>query len=528
MPRFPVVPVVLITGVALRVAVAAQGWLYWDDLVLQAKVRDLGLADALLTPHDGHLMPAGWLVEWALARFAPLSAPAALAVLAALQAGTALAVAWCCRVLTPRPAAPLALYLLSPLTLPATTWLAAGLNSLPVHASLAMVTGHGVRYLRGGSRGHLAAASAWLCGGLLFSERALVIGPAAVAMVTCWGLRERLGRLAAVLALPTAAWAAAYLALVDPAAEAGDRGGLAGLATLVARGYVYALLPAAAGGPWHWQRWVPGPPFAAESALGVLAGAAVVAVVLAWSRRHLVAWVPVLVYPLAPLLTLWWARSGEYTAGEIVMTLRYVSTAAVIAALTLAVLTSRCARPRLCRPIALVVAASCLASSTSYARAWAEQPAREYFANLRGPVLDQAVPLEVLLPVTSPYNRLSRLAPWVVADTVVEPSLVDAHGNRIPAALVTQRTSAEGCGAGELPLDGPLVDYEWTVLLNYAAGSAGSAEVSLDGAPVSVPLEPGLHQAWVRVEGGGDRIRVNADADTCFGRSEVGQLASAP
>ncbi|MDY5786112.1 MAG: hypothetical protein SPK16_08495, partial [Corynebacterium sp.] len=141
---------VAVVGVALRSLVAAGGWLYWDDLILQSKARELGLGAALFTPHDGHLMPAAWLIEWLLATVAPLSWPAALAVLVCLQALAAAAVAWSARQFAGRWAPlPLAVYLATPLTLPVTTWLAAGINALPMHAAMAMVLGHAARNRRG-------------------------------------------------------------------------------------------------------------------------------------------------------------------------------------------------------------------------------------------------------------------------------------------------------------------------------------------------------------------------------------------
>ena len=507
---------VLVIGVALRVGVAARGWLYWDDLILQSQVRETGLLGSLFRPHDGHLMPAAWAVEWALTRFAPLNWPAALVVLATLQLGAAVAVTWAARQLAGRWAPlPVAVYLASPLTLPVTTWLAAGVNALPLHAALAMVIGLAAR----GRRGDPARASAWLLAGLAFNERALLIAPLALAALACWGRRARTRSTAAALAVPTVAWAGLYLALVRPSASADAR---LPLGALVWRGYVEGLLPTAAGGPWLWGRWQPSPPFAQAPLPLILLGALVVAVVVVWSRRFLVAWLPVALYPLLPMLGLCLLRSGSDTAVEIVLTLRHLSETAVLVALTLAVLERRLTpRPA----IVVAVVASSLVSSFTYSQAWADQPAREYFTNLREPGLNQDVPAEVLLPVANPHNRLDHLAPWLVTGSTTSPTLIDARGNRHPAALVTSRTSAEGCGETHLALDGPLYDVEWTVLLNYFASTAGTAEVALDGAPTRVDLQPGLNQVWVRVSGGGTSISVRPDVEACFGRSEVGQLA---
>lgn len=512
---------VVLAGVAARSAVAVRGWLYWDDLILQSRVRELGLVQALFTPHDGHLMPAAWAVEWALTSFAPLNWPAALTVLVALQLWAAVAVAWASRQLaghwTP---VPVALYLVSPLTLPVDTWLAAGINALPLHAALAAVLGLAVR----ARSGDLLWAAGWLVVGLAFNERALLIAPLALAALACWGHRDRVLPLVTALAAPTIAWAAVYAAVARSVAGSGDRVSLWGLLRL---GYLEGLLPAAAGGPWVWERWVPSPPFAQPPVALILLGALVVASVAWWSRRQLAAWLPAAVYPLVPILALWLLRSGPDTAEEIVLTLRHLSEVAVVVALTVAVLLRT---RRAWWPFIAAVVVSSLVSSVTYAQQWAQQPAREYFAALSTPGLNQDVPAEVLMPVANPHNRLDHLAPWLVTDSTTEPTLIDAHGTRQPATLMPVRASWDTCttnGAAGLPLDGPLYDVEWTVLLNYNASSAGTAEVALDGAPVDVELQEGLHQVWVRVKGGGASIRVRADVpggEVCFGRSEVGQL----
>lgn len=511
---------VLAIGAALRIVVASRGWLYWDDLILQSKVREAGFWHCLLQPHDGHLMPAAWAVEWVLTRFAPLNWPAALAVLALLQFGAAAAIAWASRQLAGRWApVPLAFYLVSPLTLPVTTWLAAGINTLPLHAALAMVLGHLAR----GRHGDPARAAVWLLVGLAFNERALLIAPLTLAVLACWGFRGRLSRAAVALVPLTVAWAALYVALVRPDGATDAR---LPLGSLLWRGYVQGLLSTAAGGPWTWERWQPSPPFAEAPLPLILLGALAVAVVAVWSRRYWVAWLPTLAYPLIPIVALWLLRSGSDTAVEIVLTLRHLSEVAVLAALTLAVL-QRWLRVR--PAFVAAFAASSLLSCATYAQAWADQPAREYFAALREPGLNQDVPAEVLLPVATPHNRLDHLAPWLVTEYTEAPTLIDAHGNRHPAALVPARSSAEACSAGgttALPLDGPLYDVEWTVLLNYNAAADGTAEVALDGEAVEVPVRAGLHQVWVRVEGGGGSISVRSDVEMCFGRSDVGQLVA--
>ena len=50
------------------------GWLYWDDFILQGQAARLGLtSDLLLNNHDGHVMPATYLVVWLIQEAAGLN-----------------------------------------------------------------------------------------------------------------------------------------------------------------------------------------------------------------------------------------------------------------------------------------------------------------------------------------------------------------------------------------------------------------------------------------------------------------------
>lgn len=595
-----------------RTLIAAQGWFYWDDLTLQSQARahptpDLSL---LFADHDGHLMPGAWLVEWLLAQLAPLNWSAAVLTLAVLQLAAAVAVAWACWILCPATfrvrdlslpwaAVPLGIYLLSPLTLPATTWLAAAVNALPMHAALAMMLGHAVLALRhpapsrSSTHAHLGASVLWLICGLLFNERALFLGPLIIVILCCFALASGrlrpqfrgITQLAVILAVPTILWSVLYLVRIgDPRAARSSLGSLptsdaptgdpATLLDLLSHGYGLALLPTAAGGPWQWDRWHPGPPFADPGPAGVIAGLLVIISLLGWTIRQrprlLVAWLPVLVYPLLPIGALAIARSGPGTSAEIIQTLRHLSEVAVLAALTLAFLLAHYLRepgsrterahndrapekPTSRSPWVLAVGAlllflvSATFSNLSYARVWADQPGRGYFGNLRAelaergePILDQAVPLEVLLPVVNPDNLLSRLLPGATATAISDPVLVDRQGMLIDAALVTFRSTPPGtepgCGTrvgaagASLELDGPLVERDWVLQFNYFAEAAGTVGIALNDATVDVPVTAGLNQVFIALPGGGTELHLHPGEDLgefCVGASQIGLLAAA-
>lgn len=559
---------VVALGVAARLTVAAQGWFYWDDLTLHAQARQYPTPhpDLLLQPHDDHLMPGAWLLLWLVAAVAPLNWPVTLGLLGVGQVVAAAAVAWGCWQWCPRWAAvPTGLYLLTPLTLASTTWWATAVNILPLHAALALVVTHTLLAVRepGSRRTHLVVAVAALVVGLLFTERALFIAPVVVLMLWCTGTwrvaAKASGMVSVVVAVPTLAWAGIYLAVVGAPGATGER--LGQVPELLVTGYVQALLPTVAGGPWGWERWAPGPPWAAPGAEVVVAGSVAVVLIVWWTGRHrrrdLLVWVPTVVYPLAPLLALGLARTGPETAVEIVQTLRHFSEVAVIAALSLAVLLSRgdqAGPSRTERRVGGVVLVALLISSAvstvGYARVWAQQPAREYFHTLRAelaqrgsggePLLDQPVDLEVLLPVVHPDNMLSRLIGGLPGTPPVEPwthdpVLIDGQG-RVRAAelypLRATRSDAEctPVAGGErvlVELDGPLLERDWVLRLNYFADAPGTLRLGLDGQPVTVPVDAGLIQVHVALSGGGRQLLVEPSTDTgqvCLARSEVGLL----
>ncbi|MDR7330838.1 hypothetical protein [Corynebacterium guangdongense] len=535
-PHLVAVLLVLLAGTVLRTAVAARGWFYWDDLTLLARAREFSwpAPDLLLAPHDGHLMPGAWLIYWLLgAATEGYSWAAAVATLGLLNLLALAAVGYAAWVVARRHAWWVTLlYAVTPLALPVATWLAAAVNSLPLHAGTAVILAHGwLAMTRREKRDPLIVAATVLLTGL-FSERVLLLAPAAVLLVLAWAWARRIelraaGRLVLAVAVPWAIWLAAYLGLVgDPrvSRQAGDVG------DFLVHGYGLALLPTLVGGPLQWDRWHPGPPFAQPPATVVIAGvlAAVVLVVVVAVRnwRGLASLAIVFAYPLLPLLAIAFARNSADTAAEITQTLRHVAEVAVLLTLTLGVLATHLSALR--RWLIGIYVVLSLISTVTYAQVWREQPARDYFttlaAEVEAPLLDQATPLEVLLPVVHPYNMLSRLTDYTASSTS-SPALVDADGHPRPAVLMPIRTVGETCleGPTRVPLDGPLLERDWVLRLNYLAAADGEASVAIgDGRPLRVPVTEGLHQVHVQLIGGGDSLVI--EGVDCIGLSEIGLL----
>lgn len=58
-----------------------------------------------------------------------------------------------------------------------------------------------------------------------------------------------------------------------------------------------------------------------------------------------------------------------------------------------------------------------------------------------------------------------------------------------------------------LPLDGPLLQWRWTIALGYCANVDGAVTMSLDGGKgVRVPLRAGLHVVYVQLDGHGRQL----------------------
>ncbi|WP_051499049.1 hypothetical protein [Nocardia sp. BMG51109] len=197
---------------------------------------------------------------------------------------------------------------------------------------------------------------------------------------------------------------------------------------------------------------------------------------------------------------------------------------------------------------AVLFVASSLWSTTTFVRSWSLSPTRTYLTNLEptlaaggAPLLDQEVPWMVLTPLAYPQNLNSRVlsaaAPHAFADSTPDLRMITDTGKVVPAQVWWNRGirpgPEPGCGYRidsrapvELPLDGPLLDNGWTAQLNYFADHDGRIVVGLEhGQPVSVPVQSGLHTAFVRLVGNGSTLRITSrtpELGMCIGVGPVG------
>lgn len=576
--------VVVMAAVAVRTWVAAAGWFYWDDLILHglAARHPWPSLELLLTDHDGHLMPGGMALAWIAAHVAPLEFRVPLVQIAILQtlAGAAYArLLWV--LLRGRPVllVPLTAGLALPLGLPSATWWASALNVLPLVAALCWGVAEMVRLDRTGRRRHAVGAALATIVGLLFVEKAFVIPVVCAAvLLACWwiagggrrelsGMWHRTRQAWAAQVVIVAAWAAVFVVVVgrlgggDSPSDAEDT--RPGFLPLVDHAYRSAVVPTLAGGPWRWERWHPGPPMAdppvVAVALGVLACLAVVTWSLVTRRRTGPIWVGVALYPLVAVVLVAVGRAGPDTAAEIVDTLRYHAEFPVIVGAAVALALSAPRRRTVGTPemrraataVALIaVLVSSAVSTVTFRQVWSEQPSRDYTIPLletlrerSGPMLDQQVPVEVLLPVTAPANRVSAVVAGVpempeMGDWTTDPVLIDEQGQLHPAQVAFGRTIGQGpepgCGfrigpgGDRLDLDGPLLGREWVVQLNLFADAPGEVAVRLDeGGDTVAPVEAGLSTVFLRVEGAGTGVTVTPRGgvdELCIGSGPVGVL----
>ena len=569
---------------AVRAVLAFGGYFYWDDLILvgRAGTQPLLSPAYLFDDHDGHVMPAAFLLAGTITRLAPLNwvGPAlSLVVLAALAALALLRALYVILGWRPVLLAPLTFALFTPLAIPSYAWWAAGLNSLPMSAAMAWVCADAILLIRTGRRRYAVSAVLVYVGGLLFFEKSAIIPFVAFAVVALYGhvtatvsvrdVWRRGARVWLACLAVTVAWVGVYLLVVDQRRWSFD---LAMTWDLLARSVTHGVVPGLIGGPWQWQRWAPASPWATPGSvvmvLGWAALAAVVAVTLYRKERLGPVWLTALGYVAACQVPIYLMRSSRFTALELAQSLRYLPDLVLV--LTLLAAVGLCApnRPgssRLdasrVRSVALagltsVFVASSLYSTATFLRSWQDNPTESYLrtaqaglaaarAESDAPLLDQEVDPLVLQRVAWPENLTSHMFALLddrpeFAGSTTQLRMLDSQGHVVDAVVTWVRSIAPGplpqCGylvqpdfPAVLPLDGPLLPADWTAELNYLANSDGSIVVALsEGEEVRVPVRPGLNRVFVRLSGAGDAITVRADTaalSVCLASGPVGFVA---
>ncbi|MEU4343731.1 hypothetical protein AB0H00_21085 [Nocardia sp. NPDC023852] len=564
---------------AIRWWVADSGYFYWDDLILVGRAARYPLwsTDLLLYNHDGHFMPLAFATAWVVTAVAPLAWAGPVLSLLILQLGASVAVLRMLIVLVGTRwtiLVPLVFYLFCPLTLPAFAWWAAALNALPLQFALAWVIGDAVLLVGSGRHRYAVSGIAVLMVALLFFEKSVIVPFVAFAVAAL--VRYVDGHAAAIRVVVRrgaalwigsgsvlVCWLIGYLTVVDVSAIHSSpdevRNSLPGATSLGA-------VPTVLGGPWMWERWLPSTPWAVAPGWAVVSGwvalGALVVLSIRCRLRVLPVWLMVSAYILVAQLPVALARSGPNTAAELTQSLRYFADVGVVSTAAGALLLR--ARPRLPRVrtrtvlpgpgavVALMVVflVSSMASTYTFTRAWRAGPTRTYVTNVTSalaewdgaPLLEQEVPWNVLNPLAYPQNLTSRVlasvaAPGTFADSTPRLRMITDTGEIVDAAVWWNRSIRAGpepdCGyrihGAEpvyLSLDGPMLEHEWTVQLNYLANRDGQITVAFEhGAAVTAPVRKGLNTVFVRVAGDGSALRINSRTtglDLCVGVGPVG------
>ncbi|MGV0815423.1 hypothetical protein ABQF34_26020 [Mycolicibacterium boenickei] len=564
----------------VRAVLAFGGYFYWDDLILigRAGTQNLLSPSFLFDDHDGHVMPAAFLVSGAVTRVAPFSwvlAAVSLMVMQLLASLALLRALWVILGWRPVLLIPLTFALFTPLALPGFAWWAAALNSLPMLAALAWVCGEAVLLVRTGNPRHAVTGVLVFLGGLLFFEKAAVIPFVAFAVVALLGYvtgtfsvrdvwRRGLRLWVGCLAL-TVAWIGVYLVVVDQKRWSFD---VAMTWDLLSRSFTHGIVPGLVGGPWSWQRWAPASPWAtpptAVMVLGWVCLAVAIAVVLIRKARIWPVLAVALGYAVACQIPIYLMRSSRFTALELAQTLRYLPDLVVVLALLAAVgfcapnrssrFSASRSRTVACVCIAVLFVASSLYSTFTFLKVWQDSPVPAYLNNARAslasasgaaPLLDQEVDPLILQRVAAPENLASHMFALAsprpeFASATTDLRMFDRTGTLVDAKVTWVRTIVEGpapkCGflvqpdePVVMPLDGPLLPADWTAEINYLANSDGSLTMALaEGPEVKVPVRPGLNRVFVRLPGAGQSIAVRANTaalSVCISPGPVGFLA---
>lgn len=464
---------VVVGQLAVYAAVALPGSFYLDDLVATSRAAGQDLGASYLQGEAGHhLAPGAMLWFWLQAHVAPLDHQLAVLPLLLLQGLITLALWRLLRALFgPRPAAlvPLAVYALTPLTLPTFAWWIQSVCLLPVHLSIIGATHQHLLYLRTRRLRHVLGSGLCVALGLLFWEKALLAAAVPFLLTllcfTGGGPRARLRSLLSLwpawlgLGLPAVGFLIAY---GQSSSQPARSVSLHALGSLLWDSTTHAVVPMLLGGPWRWstkEYYGIADPAGWQVAL---AGLVALAVVGATTRNRRAAWrgwfllalyVPLSLAPVAA------GRLAQY-GNAVGRDSRYLTDIAVVAALGLglALLPLRedepARPPRPPRPLAGAALTGLLLASTTvstlgFATRWHDNPTGDYLARLtadlessRGSValFDAQLPVEVLSPLYSPYNVLSQLLGQLPGEARFEDglsplSLVRDDGRIVAAVL---------------------------------------------------------------------------------------------
>jgi hypothetical protein len=216
----------------------------------------------------GHFFPGVRALAWVLARISLYDWGLDAGVALLFVAAASLAALRLLRILFgDRPAIliPLAIYALTPLTVPDLGWWWCAIESLPLQLALFMALAAHVRYVRSGGASHLTAAAVWLAIGMLFFEKGFIVAPLMFVITAGFLTGTRTWRTGVVVALRqyARAWLVygglmvgyAVMFFVAFSSSAQQAQAPSSASAVLSVGFTLirdTFLPGAFGGPWHW------------------------------------------------------------------------------------------------------------------------------------------------------------------------------------------------------------------------------------------------------------------------------------
>jgi hypothetical protein len=561
----------LLIGVQLlwKAGLLGRSFFRLDDYYYLEHASTQGLSWSYLTWVDaGHLDVTGSAIAWVLVRISPDDWTLACAATLVLLGCTCLALLRMLRTLfgdRPGILLLLALYLLSPLSLPGVSWWTVTLEQLPLQLAIFCAVSAHVRYLRTRRFRHAAAAAAWQAVAMLSAFQGAAVPLLLFAVTSAFftsgpwsralwpALREH-WRAWGLYAALTAGYVALYLVRLGTSTVGLTKPTtFADVLTYASTLLRTTFVPGAFGGPWRWSasgvEALANPPPALAWMSWVLA-VVVVLMSLMYAWRAWRAWAILagwlIVVDIVPVLA---GRSSLVSAVVLGLSARYVWDATGILAVCLGLAFMPLAGApgpwrsprRLSRPefaaATTVVAAIVFGSIWSFYDYPADPSATaasSYLATARlalagapsGTVIvDDPVPSDVtgglfLGPVSQASSVLSPLLagpPGSRPRFIAQPDGTydhllefDGYGRLVPSSVLGVASQPLPAGSACWPAkDGSVVvplnsvaAGPSTLRIGYLAGGSGQVLVTFGARSLLYSFQEGLHAAYLPVAGG--------------------------
>ena len=300
--------VLIVIQVWWKAVTLSHAYFQQDDLVIGGQAAHSLSLHYLFQVYAGHLLPGSLALAWAAVHLSGYDWGLWAGMLLLLQTLAGLALLRALRTLFGNRMlilAPLAVFLFTPMTVPALTWWSAGAQAIPLELALPLAVDQHVRYARGGGIRHAVFATAWILLGLAFFEKAVAIPLFLFALTSGFIVAGR-WRTAAIETLRRhwPAWVMyagavaveiVVYALQLHASTAAPHMPRAADAVGFGWGLITdTFVPSALGGPWRWSGistlFADALPPAWPLRLSWLAGALIVAASLWYRKRAWRAW----------------------------------------------------------------------------------------------------------------------------------------------------------------------------------------------------------------------------------------------